>query len=88
MLFPADLHKSLRHGNNHHIIHLISRAMTPLPPPSPAELRARLLTYLEEIRRVLDQTASFLPDDQRGEYQRLRDALDSLDRRIRETFAE
>jgi hypothetical protein len=62
--------------------------MTPLPTPSPAELRARLLARLDEIRRVLDQTASILPDDQRGEYQRLREALDSLDRRIRETFGE
>ena len=62
--------------------------MTPLPTPSPAELRARLLAYLDEIRRVLEQTAPVLPDDQRGEYQRLRNVLDSLDRRIRETFAD
>jgi hypothetical protein len=62
--------------------------MTPLPTPSPAELRARLLAHLDEIRRVLEQTAPFLPDDQRGEYQRLREALDSLDRRIREIIAE
>ncbi len=62
--------------------------MTPLPTPSPAELRARLLAHLDEIRRVLDQTAPGLPDDQRGEYQRLRETLDSLDRLIRETFVE
>jgi hypothetical protein len=62
--------------------------MTPLPTPTPVELRARLLARLDEIRRVLDQTAPVLPDDQRGEYQRLREALDSLDRRIRETFGE
>jgi hypothetical protein len=62
--------------------------MTPLPTPTPAELRARLLARLDEIRRVLDQTGPILPDDQRGEYQRLREALDSLDRRIRETFGE
>lgn len=62
--------------------------MTPLPTPSPAELRARLLAHLDEIRRVLDQTASALGDDQRDEYRRLRDALESLDRRIREILAE
>ncbi len=62
--------------------------MTLLPTPSPAELRARLLAHLDEMRRVLEQTAPFLPDDQRGEYKRLREALDSLDRRIREIIAE
>lgn len=62
--------------------------MTPLPTPPPAELRARLLAHLDEIRRVLDQTAPVLSDEQRGEYRRLRDALEALDRRIRETFAE
>ncbi len=62
--------------------------MPPLPTPSPAELRARLLAHLDEIRRVLEQTAPVLPDDQRGEYQALRDALESLERRIRETFGE
>jgi signal transduction protein with GAF and PtsI domain len=47
-----------------------------------------LLAHLDEIRRVLDQTASALGDDQRDEYRRLRDALESLDRRIREILAE
>ena len=87
MHLPADRHKSLRQENSRVIIYL-DLAMTPLPTPSPAELRARLLADLDDIRRVLEQTAPVLPDDQRGEYQRLRDALDSLDRRIREIIAE
>lgn len=58
--------------------------MTPFPIPSPAELRARLLAHLEEIRRVLEQTKDALPDNQRAEYQRLREALDALDRRVRD----
>ena len=87
MHLPADRHKSLRQGDNRYITCRIL-GMTPLPTPSPAELRARLLAHLDEIRRVLDQTVPVLPDDQRGEYQRLREALDSLDRRIREIIAE
>ncbi len=62
--------------------------MTLVPAPSPAELRARLLARLDNMRRALDQTAGALSDDQRREYRRLIEALESLERRIRETLAE
>jgi hypothetical protein len=62
--------------------------MTPLPALPPAELRARLLARVDDIRRTLDQTADALSDDQRREYRRLIAALESLERRIREILAE
>ncbi len=64
--------------------------MTPMPAPSTDDLRARLLARLEDIRRALDQTAATvsLSSDQRDEYNRLMDALKTLERRVTEMLAE
>jgi len=64
--------------------------MTPRPAPSTDDLRTRLLARLEDIRRALDQTAAAAPlsSDQRDEYNRLMDALKTLERRVTEMLAE
>lgn len=54
------------------------------------DLRSRLLAQVDEIRRALDQTAVAvsLSTAQQAEYQRLRTALESLERRVREILNE
>ncbi|OLE14107.1 MAG: hypothetical protein AUG93_00015 [Armatimonadetes bacterium 13_1_20CM_4_65_7] len=67
-----------------------STKTTSTPVPSAGELRNRLLAQVDEIRRALDQTAvaASLSTAQQAEYQRLRTALESLERRVREILAE
>jgi hypothetical protein len=67
-----------------------STKTTSTPVPSTSDLRRRLLTQVDEIRRTLDQTAVAvsLSTAQQAEYQRLRTALESLERRVREILAE
>lgn len=67
-----------------------STKMTPMPAPSSRELRAKLLARLDDIRRVLDQTAAATvsSDQHRVESRRLMAALEALEQRVREILAE